>query len=197
MLVAALARPTARNKELLELFKVVVGAAGPILAALIVGIAGTYIAHYYTNERERQTRQAADNRHKQDLEAANLRHELDVAALKERHQLDKESEWRKHSVELTKLDFERKLKNWDPSQGSLRPVILDFLAVYRDLKELDFTSPSDLYKRISQKRITKISTRSSQPEIDGIAAGTSSKDSAQDDVDLDHPDKPPGSTVSS
>src|SRR5690348_15340168 len=59
-----------------------------------------------------------------------------------RDRQDKEVEWRKHAIELTKLDLERKLKTRDPSDTTrLRPSILDFLANYRDLQELGEKSP--------------------------------------------------------
>jgi hypothetical protein len=73
---------------------------------------------------------------------------------KERDKQDKESQWRNHAIELTKLDLQRKLAT-NKDHQSLRPSILDFLANYRDLKELDNKSPGDLYEIISAKRIKK------------------------------------------
>jgi hypothetical protein len=73
---------------------------------------------------------------------------------RERDKQDKESQWRNHAIELTKLDMQRKIatnKNTEP----LRPSILDFLANYRDLKELDEKTPGDLYTIILDKRISK------------------------------------------
>jgi len=70
---------------------------------------------------------------------------------------DKESEWRSHAIELTKLDAERKLKAWKEGD-SIRPFILDFLANYRDLQELDTKSPGELYSKILDDRITRRDT---------------------------------------
>ncbi|QQO14040.1 hypothetical protein JJB99_32795 [Bradyrhizobium diazoefficiens] len=51
-----------------------------------------------------------------------------------RDRQDREVEWRKHAIELTKLDLDRKLKTRAPTDTRpLRPSILDFLANYRDL----------------------------------------------------------------
>lgn len=76
---------------------------------------------------------------------------------REKDRQDKESQWRNHAIELTKLEVERKLKRFekDPSIP-LRPSILDFLANYRDLTELDRVSPKDLYRKILDGRITQI-----------------------------------------
>lgn len=73
---------------------------------------------------------------------------------KERDRQDKESQWRNHSIELTKLDLQRKLES-HKDNISIRPGILDFLANYRDLKELDTISPGELYNKIIDSRITK------------------------------------------
>lgn len=73
---------------------------------------------------------------------------------RERDRQDKESQWRNHAIELTKLDLERKLEDRDDKK-SLRPSILDFLANYRDLKELDHKSPGELYKTILETRMKK------------------------------------------
>ncbi len=76
--------------------------------------------------------------------------------LSARDRLDKEAEWRKHAIELTKLDLERKLKTRaQTDKNPIRPCILDFLANYRDLAELGTKSPKDLYIEIIEKRITK------------------------------------------
>jgi hypothetical protein len=74
-----------------------------------------------------------------------------------RDKRDREVEWRKHAIELTKLDLERKFKIRE-SQNTrpLRPSILDFLANYRDLRELDHSSPRDLYTAIETMRITQL-----------------------------------------
>ena len=74
-----------------------------------------------------------------------------------RDRQDKEVEWRKHAIELTKLDLERKIKTRQPiDMRPLRPSILDFLANYRDLRELDNASPRDLYTAIEKMRITQL-----------------------------------------
>lgn len=73
--------------------------------------------------------------------------------LSARDKQDREAEWRKHALELTKLDLERKLKSGrDFTTKPLRPSILDFLANYRDLQELGKKSPKDLYQTIMEKR---------------------------------------------
>jgi putative Ig domain-containing protein len=72
-----------------------------------------------------------------------------------RDKQDREVEWRKHAIELTKLDLDRKLKTRAAGDTSpLRPSILDFLANYRDLQELGDRSPRQLYEIISTARIT-------------------------------------------
>jgi len=72
-----------------------------------------------------------------------------------RDRQDREVEWRKHAIELTKLDLDRKLKTRDPADTTpLRPSILDFLANYRDLQELGDKSPRELYEIIATKRIS-------------------------------------------
>src|SRR5687767_14068767 len=92
---------SASPKDLVEIAKVTIGALGPIIAALIVGIAGALITNHYARERERIEREAVNNRHQSDL-----------AAIQQRHDLDKESEWRSHAVELAKLEMQRKLEAW-------------------------------------------------------------------------------------
>jgi hypothetical protein len=74
---------------------------------------------------------------------------------RERDLQDKESQWRDHAIELTKLDLERKLKTRPASTTTpMRPSILDFLANYRDLKELGETNtPRELYNTIEARRI--------------------------------------------
>ncbi|TPN48565.1 hypothetical protein [Mesorhizobium sp. B1-1-7] len=74
-----------------------------------------------------------------------------------RDKQDREVEWRKHAIELTKLDLERRLKARAAGKiAPLRPSILDFLANYRDLQDLGKLSPTDLYKKIEADRITHI-----------------------------------------
>ena len=71
-----------------------------------------------------------------------------------RDKQDKEAEWRNHAIELTKLDFERKIKaRRDDDTSPMRPCILDFLANYRDLQELGEETPKDLYTKIIESRI--------------------------------------------
>jgi hypothetical protein len=86
----------------------------------------------------------------------------------------KEVEWRKHAIELTKLDLERKIKTRQPTDTRpLRPSILDFLANYRDLRELDKASPRDLYTAIEAMRITQLNPSAnpgSGPEIKATEA---------------------------
>ena len=112
-------------------------AAGTLLAALVVAIAGGWITGHYSRERDRQ---------------------------------DKESQWRAHAIELTKLDLERKLRTMTPGKSSsIRPSILDFLANYRDLKELGARSPKELYTIIEKERI------SSPPQEDHSGPNTGSE----------------------
>lgn len=73
---------------------------------------------------------------------------------RERDKQDKESQWRDHAIELTKLDLQRKI-HLNKGDKPLRPSILDFLANYRDLTELDNKSPGKLYTDILDKRIKK------------------------------------------
>ncbi len=76
---------------------------------------------------------------------------------REKDRQEKEAQWRDHAIELTKLDLERKLKRYDVDHNiPLRPSILDFLANYRDLLELDKVAPKALYLNILEKRINKI-----------------------------------------
>ncbi|EIG61246.1 hypothetical protein [Bradyrhizobium sp. WSM1253] len=81
-----------------------------------------------------------------------------------RDRQDREVEWRKHAIELTKLDLDRKLKTRAPTDTRpLRPSILDFLANYRDLQDLDKASPRDLYATILAMRIKKQNTTTPEP----------------------------------
>lgn len=71
-----------------------------------------------------------------------------------RDRQDKEAEWRKHAIELAKLDLARKLKTRSPADTNpVRPSILDFLANYRDLQELGAKSPKQLYAKILSDRV--------------------------------------------
>jgi hypothetical protein len=71
-----------------------------------------------------------------------------------RDKQDREVEWRKHALELTKLELERKLRSGrDFNAHPLRPSILDFLANYRDLQELSKKTPAVLYEEIVKNRI--------------------------------------------
>jgi hypothetical protein len=81
-----------------------------------------------------------------------------------RDRQDREVEWRKHAIELTKLDLDRKLKTRSPTDTRpMRPSILDFLANYRDLQDLDKASPRDLYVTIQAMRIKKQIPNTSEP----------------------------------
>lgn len=76
-----------------------------------------------------------------------------------RDRQDREVEWRKHAIELTKLDLERKLKTRAAGDTTpMRPSILDFLANYRDLQELGAKTPAQLWKVIRASRIGKSSS---------------------------------------
>jgi hypothetical protein len=79
-----------------------------------------------------------------------------------RDRQEKEARWRSQALELTKLDLERKLRTRAPgSTQPLRPSILDFLANYRDLCELEDRvssgkySPAELYELILEKRMAR------------------------------------------
>lgn len=92
--------------------------------------------------------------------------------LSARDKQDRESEWRKHALELTKLDLERKLKTrQDFPANPLRPSILDFLANYRDLQELGTKSPKELYAIIIQQR-TKQPPPSASPANKSLNSDT-------------------------
>jgi hypothetical protein len=80
---------------------------------------------------------------------------------------EKELQYRSHAIELAKLDHERKLKLFEKDPDTrMRPGILDFLANYRDLKELDFCNPAELYTKIKQQRISaSLPADASRPEI--------------------------------
>jgi hypothetical protein len=112
------------DKEVLKgTIQGILQAIGTIVAALIVGIAGSLISRRYARQRDKQ---------------------------------DKESQWRQHAIELTKLDLQRKLESWPPERlKSIRPSVLDFLANYRDLQELDKRTPGDLYETIEMRRISR------------------------------------------
>lgn len=87
---------------------------------------------------------------------------------RERDRQDKEAQWRTHAIELTKLELKRKLKSLEHGKiASLRPSILDFLANYRDLQELDTLSPKELYQKIKKQRITDVSEVETPPGTPG------------------------------
>jgi hypothetical protein len=97
-----------------------------------------------------------------------------------RDRQDKEAEWRKHAIELTKLDLERKLKTRQPTDTRpLRPSILDFLANYRDLQDLDKSSPRELYVAIKAMRIKKQEPAARSPIV--VAQKLPSENSEFDD----------------
>jgi hypothetical protein len=77
------------------------------------------------------------------------------ALLSARDRQDREVEWRKHAIELTKMDLERKLRS-NKFKMPIRPSILDFLANYRDLQELNNKNVKELYLTIEGKRISKV-----------------------------------------
>lgn len=73
---------------------------------------------------------------------------------RERDRQQKEAQWREHALELTKLDLQRKLSPRGTSATKpIRPSVLDFLANYRDLTELDRTPPGELYAKILKGRL--------------------------------------------
>ena len=92
-----------------------------------------------------------------------------------RDRQDREVEWRKHAIELTKLDLDRKLKTRSATDTRpMRPSILDFLANYRDLQDLDKASPRDLYVTIQAMRIKKQTPNTPEPSPKvGAEPGTS------------------------
>lgn len=112
-------------------------AVGTVVAALIVGVAGSLISAQYSRERDRQ---------------------------------DKEGQWRSHAIELTKLDLQRKLEQakMDPNisfaKFPIRQSVLDFLANYRDLQELDDKSPGELYMVIKNQRTSKGGSKTNSDE---------------------------------
>ena len=86
--------------------------------------------------------------------------------LSARDQQDKEAEWRKHAIELTKLDLERKLKTRSEADKTpVRPSIMDFLANYRDLQELGVRTPKELYIIIDRQRITRRAEEPASPDL--------------------------------
>ena len=94
-----------------------------------------------------------------------------------RDKQDRETEWRKLAVELTKLDLERKLACRLPNDTTpIRPVILDFLANYRDLSELGKRTagkkltPGELYEKIKADRISQIPSPSPQDAVGSVEA---------------------------
>ena len=74
-----------------------------------------------------------------------------------RDRQDKEAQWRDHAIELAKLDLQRHLEGIpaEKRRKQIRPSILDFLANYRDLTELDSKTPRDLFETIMQKRVSR------------------------------------------
>lgn len=93
-----------------------------------------------------------------------------------RDKQDREVEWRKHALELTNLDLERKLKSGrDFKTNPLRPSILDFLANYRDLQELGKKSPAMLYADIIEKRIKSAPSKPSKPSKPSTVASVKLK----------------------
>jgi hypothetical protein len=92
-----------------------------------------------------------------------------------RDRQDREIEWRKHAIELTKLDLDRKLKTRAATDTTpLRPSILDFLANYRDLQELGVRTPKDLYNIIKANRITTSAPKTGTTDANLTGTGTGS-----------------------
>ena len=84
---------------------------------------------------------------------------------REKDRQEKEAQWRDHAIELTKLDLERKLKRYEVDRTiSLRPSILDFLANYRDLLDLDKVAPKALYLDILETRIKQVAQEKATEE---------------------------------
>ncbi|MEX2552052.1 MAG: hypothetical protein WD627_03500 [Actinomycetota bacterium] len=120
-----------------------VGAAGTIGAALIVGVAGTFITRRFQKERDLQDRESQWRSHAVELSRLELERKLGLL------ELDRE---------LGKLsaDYER------PQQS-----ILDFLACYRDLQELGEKSPRELYQDIQRDRIRPPASGESAKVVEG------------------------------
>jgi hypothetical protein len=170
--VTEMSQGTKSGNNWVEVLKVAIPALGPIIAAIIAGIAGAWITHRYAVKREEAESKAIDERHKKDIEA-----------LDKRHDLDKESEWRSHAVELTKLEIQRKLEIWklteEDKRSKLRPAILDFLANYRDLIELDKITPRDLYLKILSVRISQLTSDDRETLTEAEAQTVEAKQSGQ------------------
>ena len=89
---------------------------------------------------------------------------------RQRDKQDLENARRAHAIEVTKLEVERKLRTRPPNATTPgRPVILDFLANYRDLTDLGILSPRELYLKILNERINR-----PEPEAPSNAPVTSS-----------------------
>lgn len=73
-----------------------------------------------------------------------------------RNAQDKEAEWRSHAIEITKLDAVRLIElHKNDASRELEPLILEFLANYRDLRDLNTMSPKALYLKIDSDRIDR------------------------------------------
>jgi hypothetical protein len=100
--------------------------AGTVAAAIVVSLVGTVAAAWIAGRVQR-----------------------------ERDRQDKESQWRSHAIELTKLDADRLMKRGEVTGQPPLPLILTFLANYRDLSELGTLSPAALYEKILKDRISR------------------------------------------
>ena len=125
----------------LDLLKAEIAAGAVVAGALIASLVGTIGAGFIARNVQR-----------------------------ERNRQDRESQWRTHAVELTKLDFDR-LKLAAGPNGRLRPLILTFLANYRDLQELGqeelgTKSPRELFLKIKADRIDSGPDRPTQVVTD-------------------------------
>lgn len=125
-----------------DVWVAIIQAFGTIAAAAILAVVGAIISNRYAREREETARR---------------------------------KEWIDQAIELTKLDIERKIHNSsledEREDERLRPPILDFLAYYRDLTELDEkdVTPAILYERVRTRRTSSRTQRSEQdlpdPEV--------------------------------
>jgi hypothetical protein len=109
-----------------------------------------------------------------------------------RDKQDREVEWRKHAIELTKLDLERNLRTRAASDKKPRPVILDFLANYRDLRELGTRTPTELYELILKNRINTPASAINSGQWANLAVKPGDPQAAQKESPLVAPKVPRG-----
>jgi hypothetical protein len=181
VLLAKAAEETKSGGQWVEVLKVTITALGPIVAAVIVSIAGAWITHRYAAQRARAEQDAINTRHANEITAENTRHaneikaenarhanelaaiaarqEKELEVLQKRYEFDRESAWRSHAIELAKLEMQRKLEEWktkpDGQKNPIWPSTMDFLAAYRDLQELNDTPPGVVWQRIYTQRIAR------------------------------------------